>query len=196
MRHGWMTVGVTAAISTRWVPRRWGSEGASAGGSASITGAAATATCDGVVTAEYSYDLSAGQGLGAVGMLFTLGADSTSQSLRNMSSTSASPNGHRSASASGYSPGDIVIVDVSASLNPAEADAFGTTTVEIPECPVVTDAPTTDAPVETEAPADTRPRPTPRRRPRRRHRRTPTRRPRPTPRSSASGSLDTPADGP
>lgn len=129
---------------------------ASAGAPIESITVTATATCEGEVTATYSYELFAERSLSLGGIDFTAGVTSVKRPLPDVPTDL---NGPRvitgTEAASGFAVGDIVVVDVRYT-DSAEGAVFGVTTVEIPECPVVTDPPVeTDPPVDTEAPADT-----------------------------------------
>jgi hypothetical protein len=112
----------------------------------------ATAQCDGTVTADYSWELPANQTL-EVEVVFTAGALTVTEPG---SDVAASPDVQAisgSVTVTGFSPGDVVVVDVFGFVLPAELEPVGVTTVEVPECPPpVTDPPATDPPA-TEPPA-------------------------------------------
>jgi hypothetical protein len=112
----------------------------------------ATAECDGTVTAEYGWLLPANQTLD-IDVTFTAGALVVSESAPQVPASPDPQPVTGSATASGFSPGDVVVVDVAGFALPAELQPVGVTTVEIPECPPpATDPPATDPPA-TEPPA-------------------------------------------
>jgi hypothetical protein len=129
---------------------------ASAGAATQSIDVTATATCDGEVTAEYSYELFAERSLSLGGIDFTAGATPVKRSLPDVPSELTGPRDITGTEvATGFAVGDVVVVDVRYT-DSAEGAVFGVTTVQIPECPVVSDPPPeTDPPVDTEVPADT-----------------------------------------